>query len=52
LKKIDKEEYYERKKKYIWERTLGLYTPMPEGSYNDIKNLLSEYRKKRDGEGQ
>ena len=48
-KKITKEEYYERKKKYVWERTLGLYTPMPEGSYTDIKNLLNEYRKKRDG---
>ena len=49
LKNINKEEYYERKKKYVWERTLGLYVPMPEGSYNDIKNLLNEYRKKRDG---
>ena len=49
LKKITKEEYYERKKKYLWERTLGIYVPMPEGSYNDIKNLLNEYRKKRDG---
>ena len=49
-KKITKEEYYERKKKYIWERTLGLYIPMPEGSYSDIKNLLNEYRKKRDGQ--
>jgi hypothetical protein len=48
-KKITKEEYYERKKKYVWERTLGLYIPMPEGSYSEIKNLLNEYRKKRDG---
>lgn len=48
-KKITKEEYYERKKKYVWERTFGIYTPMPEGSYNDIKNILNEYRKKRDG---
>ena len=48
LKKIDKEEYYERKKKYIWERTLGIYTPIPEGSYSDIKKLLNDYRKKRD----
>ena len=47
-KKITKEEYYERKKKYVWERTFGIYTPMPEGSYNDIKNILNEYRKKRD----
>lgn len=49
-KKITKEEYYERKKKYIWERTLGIYTPMPEGSYNEIKEILNEYRKKRDGQ--
>lgn len=48
-KKITKEEYYERKKKYIWERTMGLYIPVPEGSYNDIKNMLNEYRKERDG---
>lgn len=46
--KIDKEEYYERKKKYVWERTYGFYTPMPEGSYKEIKNLLDEYRKERD----
>lgn len=49
-KRITKEEYYERKKKYMWERTLGIFVPMPEGSYSDIKNLLNEYRKKRDGE--
>lgn len=49
-KKITKEEYYERKKKYLWERTLGIYTPMPEGkTYNEIKEILNEYRKKRDG---
>ena len=48
-KKITKEEYYERKKKYIWERTMGLYIPVPEGSYNEIKNILNEYRKERDG---
>ena len=48
-KKITREEYYERKKKYVWERTLGLYEPMPEGTYAEIKNLLNEYRKKRDG---
>ena len=49
LKKITKEEYYEKKKKYLWERTLGIYTPMPEGSYNEIKEILNAYRKKRDG---
>ena len=49
-KKITKEEYYERKKKYLWERTLGIYIPMPEGkTYNEIKEILNEYRKKRDG---
>ena len=49
-KKITKEEYYERKKKYLWERTLGIYTPMPEGkTYNEIKEILNEYRKERDG---
>lgn len=44
LKQITKEEYYERKKKYVWERTFGLYVPMPEGSYTDIKKILKEYR--------
>ena len=48
-KKITKEEYYERKKRYAWERTMGLYVPVPEGSYNDIKKILDEYRRKRDG---
>lgn len=48
-KQITREQYDDRRKKYIWERALGLYTPMPEGSYNDIKNILNEYRKKRDG---
>lgn len=48
-KKIDKEEYYERKKKYVWERAFGIYTPVPEGSYNDIKKILNNYREKRDG---
>ncbi len=48
--KITKEEYYERKKKYLWERTIGFYTPIPEGSYSDIKKLLNDYRKERDGQ--
>jgi len=48
-KRIGREEYYERKKRYAWERTMGLYVPVPEGSYNDIKRMLDEYRKERDG---
>ena len=49
LKEITKEEYYEKKKKYAWERTLGLYTPIPEGTYSDIKKILNDYRNERDG---
>lgn len=39
--KITKEEYYEEKKKYLWERNFGLYTPLPNGvSYHELKKII------------
>lgn len=43
---IDKDEYYRRKSKFLWEKNFGLYEPIPEGlGYQKIKE---EIKKKKD----
>lgn len=49
--KIDKDEYYRRKSKFLWEKNFGLYEPMPEGlGYQKIKEEINRRKNERTSE--
>ena len=42
------EVYRKEKIKYLWERTFGIYKPMPDNlSYSELKKIITNERKKR-----
>ena len=48
---ITTEEFYERKKRFLWEKEFGIYTPCPEDkTCHEIKKIIEEERKKRKNE--
>lgn len=43
--KISIEEYRNRKKAFLWEENIGIYTPMPDLPESDIKELIKKLKK-------
>lgn len=45
--KISKDEYYERMRRFLWEKHYGLYTPMPDMTYKEMVVMFRKERKKK-----
>ena len=44
---ITTEEYYDKKKRFLWEKRFGIYKPMPDGkTYKEIEELIKIDREK------
>ena len=45
---ITTKEFYEKKKKFLWEKEFGIYTPCPNGkTCHEIQKIIEEERKNR-----
>lgn len=45
--KITKDEYYERMRRFLWEKHYGLYTPMPDMTYKEMTIMFRKERTKK-----
>ena len=44
---IDKGEYYERKKVFLWQQAFGIYTPVPDLPCKEVQKLIHEIKDER-----